>query len=412
MLKWNKLLSILMIFVSTSVYADTKTFQLNKPDFPPEGKKNFVQDLTAGFAKKTGGDLFVARIGASKFKYEYEGEWITFEPQGHGLALATGLFNEFIYSNYWTDTDLRFTVRDYGVKVDIVLKTDKAPAEFSFRISKSAGWQDEWIRPAYAYITNPYCPVGMEESEVAGLLAYTITQKGLTADMYPVVIDPTFDLAHSVDDTVGLTGFLNANLFTDTNNAFGRLQPGAIDTKDFAYIRWILDIPRASKVTTANQSWRASLTESGSFTSQIYLLDQSGSPAWKTTGATGGFHTDQYADGTALLTIANDAVSSVAWTPVAWTPNTWYDSPEIKALVQAALDSFDYAPLSATDKYVGFHVDDGDGPYNPPTRRVGYSYDFDPAFAPELDITYDPWGEIRTPNGYKYNGTTFSYYDY
>jgi hypothetical protein len=386
-----------------------KTFQLNRPTFDPETKKSLVQDLTAGFSKKAGGDLFTARIGPDKFRYEYNGEWIVFEPQGHAPALSASLSNELTYSGYWTDTDLRFTVRDYGVKVDIILKTDKAPTEFSFRISKSAGWQDGGISTAFVY--SPEMMVAFYLVEVwdwdAGILTYSLP-KEVEGMSYPLIIDPTFDLGSRIDDAearrVASEADNGDNFALNPFTMFGHIKTGGIDYNSWNYTRFALNIPRASKITASNLSFKAAGANAVAFNTTVYgLLDDS---TWRTSD---GFGT--YAHAVAINAIPH-MNTSVAWNGVAaWTLNNWHDSPDISAIMQDMVDTVggtsEYDPLDSEKKYAGLKVDDGDGAYGTNNvastwgRRAPHSYDSAPADGAELDITFDPWGSVMVQGGFR-----------
>ena len=231
----------------------------------------------------------------------------------------------------------------------------------------------------------------------------------------------TIDLANSVDDTEARRRSdeigQGANFYTGTATQFGHIKVGGFNYDSWNYTRFALNIPRASKITAANLSFKSFNTRTQTFNTTIYgLLDDS---KWR---GSDGFHTDNYADAPALNAI-NHMSTSVAWNNVAgWTADNWHDSPDISALLQDMIHEMggtnEYNPLDSEDKYVGLKIDEGDGIWVSTASdwrvRAPYSYDGSPANAAELDVTYDPWAEIKTGNGMKYDSDCdcYRYFDY
>ena len=223
----------------------------------------------------------------------------------------------------------------------------------------------------------------------------------------------TYSCVHSNDDTVGMKNMAGAaydvNSYTLAYTGFGRwASPN--NQQRHAFIRYILDIPRASKVTASKITSTAQATNSIVFNTTIYGGVLSGSPAWKDGN---GLSTTNYANCTALLTIALRA-TSIAWNSVAaWTAESEYDTPSLNAIIQEFFDDYSYDPMSATDKYVLIKFDDGDGDYTTLKTRNPYAYD-NGSKDTVLTITSEPWGEIRTANGMKYDSVSgeMKYYDY
>jgi len=412
-----------------------KAFKLNPIDLEPETKTALVDaTLEPGFSKKAGGDLFVAKFGTDAFRYEYEGEWIEFEPLNHLPVLAASATNELYFPNYWTDTNLRFTVRDYGVKVDIILMSDVAPKEFSFRVSKSAKWQDEWIKPSVAHEAIPVStPVPVEETLFEGVLTYklpddlskarfpsVLTYKlpdDLSKARFPIMLDPTLELGHSHDDTVWRTIGSDSNFDTLTYNAFGAYKVGATNYAEWTMYRFALDLPRASKVNSAKLYMKACYGHTGSFNTTIYGLAKDNK--WE---ATNGFATSNYANGSACAAIS-EISTSVSWSPVAaWVLNNWHYSPEAATIVQALVDisigSNKYDPTHSEDKHIGLEISPGAATYKTWAAsgdvdiRYPYSYDHSAANASELVITYDPWGTVMVQGGFRLDSDGLKYYGY
>ena len=224
----------------------------------------------------------------------------------------------------------------------------------------------------------------------------------------------TFEMSNSVDDTRAWFSSTpsNANVPTESAAWFGKYTYLTVNYDIYSFLRWPFEIPRASKITASNISFKAAYSYSSSFNTTINYLQISGSPAWR--GAN-GFAVANYADGTAMLAISRSS-TSVAWNGVAaWTAESWYDSPDISTLMQEVVnDLANYDPISSTDKYAGVYIDNGDGAYADNDTRSWYQYDSGAANATELDVTYDPWGEVRTGSGYKYDSacSCMRYFDY
>lgn len=224
----------------------------------------------------------------------------------------------------------------------------------------------------------------------------------------------TYEMSNSVDDTRGSkgSGGQNVNWVTQVNGWFGRYTWAGYNFDNWTYVRWPVTIPRGSKVSSANISFKADVSNSSAFNTTINYLAIEGSPAWR--GAN-GFSTSNYSNADALLAIGRSS-ASVAWNNVAaWTAESWHDSPNIGVLVQENInDLADYDPLDATAKYIGFAIDDGDGSYAEADNRNWYAYDNGAADAAELDVTFEPWAQVRTANGMKYDANygCYRYFDY
>jgi len=406
---------LISVFLSCSVYAQPeikaieepapieKVFKLNPIDLVPETRTYLVQSLEPGFSKKAGGDLFVAKFGADAFRYEYEGEWAEFEPLNHLPILTASAANELYFPDYWTDTNLRFTVRDYGVKVDIILMSDAAPKEFEFRVSKSAKWQDEWIRPVYAYSADEtWPPVSIATSESAGVLTYSI-KEDISKRLFPVIVDPTFDVAASADDSASRQVDLSSNNPTLAYGWFGHTTTGYHQHLNF-YARYILNIPRASKITASNLSVKAySSNATSGWNAWIYTLQKDNK--WEVSG----FSTGNYSDGNAIAAIPLSTVYDT-WAIGSWTAGVWYDSDDMSDSLQEAIDDYEYDPTHSEDKYVGIRIHLGDaagGEY-----KTSSTYDDSAANAPELDATFDPWGSIVVSGGFRLDSDGLKYYGY
>ena len=369
-----------------------KTFKI-APNFAPETQRDMLPTLTPGFSKEVGGDLFRAKFGESKFRYEYKDQWIEFEPLNHLLPISSSLSNRLEYPNYWTDTDLRFTVKEYGVKVEIVLTSDKAPTAYVFRYTKSEGWQDEWIKPPTAHSNSKdgmgdyeHVPVSAEWTE--DTLTYSLPAD-ISKYEFPLVLDPTFELGNSVDDTWAKfrDGGADTNEFDTGHVTFGKYDEGTL-YKHNGFVRFALDIPIGSTITAAKFHVKSHNNFAGAITCPIKCLIYDNKLALAPTG----FDTTYLAAGANLRNIAVGSVE-VDWEPEAWVTDTWYESPDFTAVMQEAIDHADYDPDHAENKYVGFRIYECDEAAGATTLRQFYSYDDAAANAAELIVTY------TTPGG-------------
>jgi hypothetical protein len=221
----------------------------------------------------------------------------------------------------------------------------------------------------------------------------------------------TFELGNSVDDTYGANGSLgyNGNEVTGNDVNFGQFYLASNNWDERAYFRWVLTIPKCSKISSSNISLQASGAHTAAFTSNIHYLTISGSPAWR--GAN-GFAVANYANGTALNAIS-ESTATVSWSPAAQSLNTWYDTPNISTLLQSTIDNpTDYDPANTTNKYIGFKIDEGNGAYAADKWRQEYSYNSGAANAAELDVTWTNRSAANFGNYWQVRDGVVSYRGY
>ena len=226
----------------------------------------------------------------------------------------------------------------------------------------------------------------------------------------PALAD-TFSIAADIDDASAAIGSTDVNVYTGyTYTQFGRYSLGT-PTGLWSYNRWALDLPRASKVTVSHVTYKANASYAPVFNTTIDGLSQASSPAWRETGASGGFHTDNYANGSALNAIGRTS-ASVTWTGVAaQTEGSSYDTPSMNAVMQEMLDSPYYNPLDSEGAYIGIVIDDGSGTYTwPPYMRQEDS--FTGTTPAELDVTITPYGEVMLQGGYRCDVDGLRYYGF
>ncbi|GAB4332525.1 MAG: hypothetical protein Kow0099_04290 [Candidatus Abyssubacteria bacterium] len=217
----------------------------------------------------------------------------------------------------------------------------------------------------------------------------------------------TFELGSGVDDAYGVTGADDLNNWNHTTfQIFGHWH--ITDHRDMkAYYRWALTLPRCSKVSASNVSFKASNSDSLSFTALIWGLLKD--DKWEKPDA---FKDTSYSNGSALDYIPITD-TSVNYAPGPWTAGNWYDTPDISSIVQEALDSTDYDPTHYEDKYVGIKVEDnGSGPWTALYVRRPYSYENGAANAAELDVIYIPRAEASIGNFWQVRGGFIVYRGY
>ena len=183
----------------------------------------------------------------------------------------------------------------------------------------------------------------------------------------------TYSLAASQDDTRAISNAADLNQFTLVVVKFGRYEQLGGNYDVATFLRYALDIPRGAKIISAKLVFTAQADRTGAFNTYIARLDPAGANAWE---GVNGFHTDNYADATALLAISQDA-TQISYTPASWSAEGEYDSADITTLLQEQVDDSAYDPDSTN--YIGLYIDDGDGDYisigTTSDERVPYAYD-------------------------------------
>ena len=382
-----------------------RTFKLNQTDLPPETRTDLVMALEPGFTEKAGGDLFIAKFGRDRFRYEYQSQWIEFEPLNHvSLSLASAA-NELYYTDYWPDANLRFTVRDYGVKVDIILMSDAAPQSYSFRVSKSAKWEDVWIKPPFAYRMTDMLPVGISGANEGGILTYTLDEKTLAGFEYPLVVDPSFYVTSGVDDAYShyQDGGGDSNQWAQDFIYFGTITI-ASNGRWQGFFRWAVDLPRASKVSASTLEVHNIAQRSTTFDTYFYRLYTD--DKWETSD---GFNDTSYATGTALEAIPMSSEKVYLQVTGTWYALQWFETPELKTLIQLRIDDLDYDPTDSENMHVGLHWSIDAVSLDWYVRNVT-SYEDSGANVAKLNIAFDPWAEVTVHGGFRLDSDGLRYY--
>lgn len=138
---------------------------------------------------------------------------LTFKPVGASVSI--GRLNpekrsEVEYQDAWNDVDVKLELTDRGVKETLILKTDKAPTEFSFQVEGNiaddlkAGellLENAWLEDAAGVRRDVQQTVRRENGKV--FVDIHVDTAGLT---FPVIVDPTTtiqpDAAKGKDATV------------------------------------------------------------------------------------------------------------------------------------------------------------------------------------------------------------------
>jgi hypothetical protein len=126
-------------------------------------------------------------------------------------------------------------------------------------------------------------------------------------------------------------------------------------------------MPTGATITAAYLSYKAYNAYSATVQAKIWANDTA-TPAAPTTGAT-------------FWALAQ-TTASVAWTIGAWSDNTWYNSPDLSAIVQELVGSYDYSAGVAM-QFICW--DDGS---SAGAGKAADSYDGLGSDAPKLHIEY------------------------
>ena len=143
---------------------------------------------------------------------------LTFKPVGASVSI--GRLNpekrsEVEYQDAWNDVDVKLELTDRGVKETLILKTDKAPTEFSFQVEGNiaddltAGellLENAWLEDAAGVRRDVLQTVRRESGKVFVDIFVDVT--GLT---FPVVVDPTTTIQPGPTD--GVDTFINSVYF-------------------------------------------------------------------------------------------------------------------------------------------------------------------------------------------------------
>jgi hypothetical protein len=129
---------------------------------------------------------------------------LTFKPVGASVSI--GRLNpekrsEVEYQDAWNDVDVKLELTDRGVKETLILKTDKAPTEFSFQVEGNiaddltAGellLENAWLEDAAGVRRDVQQTVLRENGKI-----YVDIKVDVTGLVFPVVIDPTVTINSS-----------------------------------------------------------------------------------------------------------------------------------------------------------------------------------------------------------------------
>lgn len=119
-----------------------------------------------------------------------------------GASVSIGRLNEndrsiVEYQDAWNDTDVTLKVTDLGVKETIILKTDRAPVQFSFEVK---GPLADDLRSGEMFLQNAWLQdangVKRDVSQTvrrAGGRVYIDLSADITGLTYPIEIDPTVE---------------------------------------------------------------------------------------------------------------------------------------------------------------------------------------------------------------------------
>jgi TGF-beta propeptide len=154
--------------------------------------------------------------GASKLK---------FIPVGASVSKGYAEGNKITYPDVWNDADLILELLPEGIKETIILKTDKAPINFSFEVqgelAEELKIQPMWLMDAEGTKRDVLQGVSQVDDKV--LLNIAADTSNL---VYPIEVDPTVTI--QPDGTTGIDSWVVAG--SSTNNATNSSLLVGIDT--------------------------------------------------------------------------------------------------------------------------------------------------------------------------------------
>ncbi|WP_342025722.1 DNRLRE domain-containing protein [Cytobacillus pseudoceanisediminis] len=176
---------------------------------------------------------------------------LTFIPEGASPSKGYVEGNKITYQDAWNDTDLILEVLPDGIKETIILKSERAPFNFTFEVQGNLEGemkiQPPWLQDAEG--TKRDVVQGVSELDGKILLNLAADVSGL---VYPIEIDPTVTLDYTKDlkDTYIFRGDPDKN-FNYTNDLLIGMNGGV------SYIRTLIkfdlsSIPLGSTVSGAN----------------------------------------------------------------------------------------------------------------------------------------------------------------
>lgn len=330
-------------------------------------------------------NMFATKVLKSGgYRVESDDEWIEFLPIGLAQPIRiTVSGSEATIVDAWPDTDLTLRINPGQVKEMITLKGPNSPVIYEWQVDVSDPSMTSGMTQPYAW----YVGGDEEEIEVPWEWDDDIYRIALAErpSRYPVVIDPTYQVAASIDDAAARNTGAGGNMYNLVNLKFGCIKPFAVALNQWNFLRWDISIPDGMIIDSAKIQYCAFALGTVLFDTWIARLFEDG--MWDATGATEGFHTDNYATGYALLNIGHDSDDKVDWSVESWpTAELWYDTPDLSAMVQEFIDKSDYIPEG---DWFGVRVNGEDpGCVTWSHNRNPYSYDRNSAKAPKLIIEY------------------------
>jgi hypothetical protein len=354
--------------------------------------ENLADDTTTGFANKVDRMRHIIRIGSTGTRRwiprrEYPNEYVEFGRlqswsgsawQNVNLGTPTRSGNKIAWST--TSFDLSLTVTWKHVKILAVLKTETARRRL------------RWSVVLYGLTWNNgtlYGADGLPAGEVERPIAWdangsidnqnvTITTTysagylefggDLSAAVLPITIDPTLDAAPGAggdDGSFWSGGFSNDNNGLWIGDIYGAFMS--------AFIRFpSVTISNGATIDSAKLILGGSSGSANTVNVNIRANDAT-NPAAPTTNAE--------------CVNPNRTTVSVDWDSItAFSAGTDYDTPDISAIVQELVNSYDYSSGAAMVFYL-----ENDGSSSG-AGRIFYSYNYGASDAPVLHVEYTEGG--------------------
>jgi hypothetical protein len=181
---------------------------------------------------------------------------LTFKPVGASVSvgrLNEDKRNEVEYQDAWNDVDVRLELTERGIKETLILKTDKAPTEFSFQVEGNiaddltAGellLENAWLEDAAGVRRDVHQTVRRENGKVFVDIFIDVT--GLT---FPVIVDPTTTIQPGPE---GKDTYTDSIYYNTSFGNEGSLYAGKFDTQfGWSYRKTLIEFPLSSIPTDA-----------------------------------------------------------------------------------------------------------------------------------------------------------------
>ena len=283
--------------------------------------------------------------------------------------------------------DLQIIIDGARVKLNITLKTPAAPTSFTIPLTLNGLTRDGLLFKHNGEVTGLIRKPMATDAEgnirevdiifEAGKIILNLDTTGL---VYPIQIDPTWQVGASTDDCVRRLGD-DWWLITYVWELAGG-HTYTWDCQSGVGMRFTnVTIPQGSTIDQAYLTLRCSYSDftGANCRTRISAEDVDDAPT--------------FADDKAAFDArwAARTTARVDWDNIpTWTLDNDYDSPEIKAVIKEIVDRGDWA--SGNDIVIFWEDFEDRSTHAPGNRRAAHSYDGSATYAPKLVVTFTPPG--------------------